>query len=283
MDARALLETDRARARQRLAALSGDFDEVVAASRDTNADDEHDPEGATIAFERSQVGALLRQVRSHLAEVEAALSRVDAGTYGVCERCGRPISAARLEAAGGAGLRAVRHLALGTRLLPSMTGQVERPWTIRHRATCPTARSPSCRSRHLAAGRRLTDAATEHGTSVACAVGRGRRRDRGGARGGGRAGRRARRRRRRGRLRAGLRLAGGGGDLHGRPAGRRRCRRGGRCLRGRALRRGLLLRGPGRAVESRHRSTPGCPGRPAATTRSTRTCGAARSRWSCAR
>ena len=41
---------------RRLASLTDNFNAVVAASRDTNADDEHDPEGATIAFERSQVG-----------------------------------------------------------------------------------------------------------------------------------------------------------------------------------------------------------------------------------
>ncbi len=82
----------------RLASLSADHESVVAASLDTNADDEHDPEGATIAFERSQIGALVRQVRRHLAEVDAALARVEAGSYGVCERCGSPIGAARLDA-----------------------------------------------------------------------------------------------------------------------------------------------------------------------------------------
>ena len=71
---------------------------MVAASLDTNADDEHDPEGHTIAFERSQIGALAQQVRHHLSEIEAAIERLDAGTYGMCERCGQPISKARLEA-----------------------------------------------------------------------------------------------------------------------------------------------------------------------------------------
>ena len=68
------------------------------ASRDRNADDEHDPEGATIAFERSQVDALVRQTEQHLAEVDAALARLADGTYGLCERCGRPIPEGRLEA-----------------------------------------------------------------------------------------------------------------------------------------------------------------------------------------
>jgi len=97
-DPRASLESERETVVRRLAALSHDFDEVVASSRDSNADDEHDPEGHTIAFERSQVSALMRQSQAHLAEVDAALARVDDGTYGVCERCGRPIPGGRLEA-----------------------------------------------------------------------------------------------------------------------------------------------------------------------------------------
>jgi DnaK suppressor protein len=71
---------------------------VVAASRDTNADDEHDPEGATIAFERSQVGALVAQARDHLSEIDAALARLEAGQYGTCEVCHEPIPGGRLEA-----------------------------------------------------------------------------------------------------------------------------------------------------------------------------------------
>lgn len=95
---RARLEADRAQTLARLANLSDDFDAIVAASRDTNADDEHDPEGATIAFERSQVSAVAHQVQRHLAEVDAALQRLDDGSYGVCERCGAPIGDDRLEA-----------------------------------------------------------------------------------------------------------------------------------------------------------------------------------------
>ncbi len=98
MTARARLEEERRRTEQRLAALTSDYDGVVAASRDTNADDEHDPEGATIAFERSQVGALVSQAREHLAEIAAALTRLDSGSYGVCERFDQPIAAERLEA-----------------------------------------------------------------------------------------------------------------------------------------------------------------------------------------
>jgi DnaK suppressor protein len=92
------LEAERQLGLSRLASLTGDFESVVAASLDTNADDEHDPEGHTIAFERSQIGALIAQVRRHLDEVDAAVARVESGTYGDCESCGRPIGDARLDA-----------------------------------------------------------------------------------------------------------------------------------------------------------------------------------------
>jgi DnaK suppressor protein len=97
-DARERLEDERRRTADRLRALRGDYRGFVDASRDTNADDEHDPEGATIAFEREQVGALIRQAELHLAEVHAALARLAEGMYGVCVACGRLIPEERLEA-----------------------------------------------------------------------------------------------------------------------------------------------------------------------------------------
>jgi len=48
--------------------------------------------------ERSQVIAVVRALRSNLLDVERAVSKMDGGTYGVCERCGQPISLERLEA-----------------------------------------------------------------------------------------------------------------------------------------------------------------------------------------
>ncbi|MBX9244464.1 TraR/DksA C4-type zinc finger protein [Actinotalea ferrariae] len=86
----------RAEAVRRLASLGAAFDDVVAASAWSNADDEHDPEGATVAFERAQIGALARQARADLADADAALVRLDAGTYATCERCGTRIPAERL-------------------------------------------------------------------------------------------------------------------------------------------------------------------------------------------
>ena len=97
MSAGDLLAEERRRTTQRLADLRGDYRGFVEASKDSNADDEHDPEGATIAFERSQVGALVQQAEAHLDEIDAALERLDAGTYGACVVCGRPIPVARLD------------------------------------------------------------------------------------------------------------------------------------------------------------------------------------------
>lgn len=92
------LEAERGRALRRLMSLADDHDAVVSASKDTNADDEHDPEGATIAFERSQIRALVLQAEQHLTEVDAAIERWESGTYGTCRTCGNPVGEARLEA-----------------------------------------------------------------------------------------------------------------------------------------------------------------------------------------
>ena len=96
--AEALLEAERQRTTQRLERLRQDHEGFVAASLDSNADDEHDPEGATIAFERSQVETLVRQLQQHLADIEAAERRLEDGSYGICERCGGAIPEDRLEA-----------------------------------------------------------------------------------------------------------------------------------------------------------------------------------------
>jgi RNA polymerase-binding transcription factor DksA len=97
-DIRAALERDRAATREQGLQLRRDLDEVFAAAMDVATDDEHDPEGATIAYERSRMQALLDQTDERLGEIELALDRLDSGTYGVCEQCGRGIGSDRLEA-----------------------------------------------------------------------------------------------------------------------------------------------------------------------------------------
>lgn len=96
--ARRLLAADRAATAQRVASMTADLEAVMAASLGSNADDEHDPEGSTIAFEREQMAALRSRAQDHLTELAAASDRIVAGRYGRCELCGRPISDDRLSA-----------------------------------------------------------------------------------------------------------------------------------------------------------------------------------------
>ncbi|MFD3538448.1 TraR/DksA family transcriptional regulator [Streptomyces sp. NPDC058662] len=94
---RARLAADRADTLARAAALSQDFDGIVAANALVAVDDEHDPEGASTAFERAHVAALMAQAREHLQELDRALERLERGEYGQCEACGRTIPPERLE------------------------------------------------------------------------------------------------------------------------------------------------------------------------------------------
>ena len=79
-------------------ALTAAFDDIVAAAEQSNVDDEHDPEGTTIAFERQQVAALLRQAKADREAMRAALDRVEEPGYGVCEHCRGIIGVERLMA-----------------------------------------------------------------------------------------------------------------------------------------------------------------------------------------
>lgn len=62
------------------------------------ADDEHDPDGATLSGEWSRLEGLRVATAAELDDLVAAIARAEAGTYGVCIGCGRNIPAARLEA-----------------------------------------------------------------------------------------------------------------------------------------------------------------------------------------
>jgi RNA polymerase-binding transcription factor DksA len=94
----AALAQHRARTTAQIAGLTKDFDGIVEASQLVNADDEHDPDGATIAFERAQVSSLLKQVLRNLVDLDQAEQRLADGVYGLCETCGHPIDVERLVA-----------------------------------------------------------------------------------------------------------------------------------------------------------------------------------------
>jgi DnaK suppressor protein len=94
------LSAERDQALDRLAGLERQFAAIVASTSEGSAggDDEHDPEGATVAFERQHVAALADQARDRLAEIDAALRKIDSGVYEICDMCGGPIGRERLAA-----------------------------------------------------------------------------------------------------------------------------------------------------------------------------------------
>jgi DnaK suppressor protein len=94
---RSHLGADRERTRDLIERLMLEMDAFVDARRDVTTDDEHDPEGPTMAFERSQSSAMLAQAKQHVFEIDAALSRLDAGTFGICVTCGDAIALGRLQ------------------------------------------------------------------------------------------------------------------------------------------------------------------------------------------
>ena len=91
VDYRELLEAERADLRAQLAELG--FGEAGGLEYDPNFADT-----SQVTAERGEAEALAGQLRDALSEVEAAIDRLAKGTYGLCMRCGQPISAARLEA-----------------------------------------------------------------------------------------------------------------------------------------------------------------------------------------
>jgi DnaK suppressor protein len=95
---RAVLDAERAATLGRIDSMTSEFEEIVVAVAGSNGDDEHDPEGSTIAFERAQVGALLLDARAYLDDLDRAVARLDAGVYWDCARCGASITPERLAA-----------------------------------------------------------------------------------------------------------------------------------------------------------------------------------------
>ncbi len=90
------LRWDHDRTTDQIESLERSVARIIEASELTATDDEHDPEGSTIAFERSQTTTFLEDARKHLADLDSALERLDAGDYGSCDVCGKPIATGRL-------------------------------------------------------------------------------------------------------------------------------------------------------------------------------------------
>ncbi|WP_448593283.1 TraR/DksA family transcriptional regulator [Thermoflexus hugenholtzii] len=88
---RQALEEERSRLRGELARLDARAPEGIG-YHDHMADD------ATDVMDQATRVTLRRHLEVRLREVEAALRRMEEGTYGICQDCGRPIEVARLKA-----------------------------------------------------------------------------------------------------------------------------------------------------------------------------------------
>jgi DnaK suppressor protein len=96
---RQLLEAERTRLQGVKAAadrLTGQA--MEAAGSELSHVDQHPADMGSEVEEREKDLAVLMRLENEMAEVEAALERIDAGRFGICEACGQPIPDARLEA-----------------------------------------------------------------------------------------------------------------------------------------------------------------------------------------
>ena len=93
------LQLDLETSRQRSMSLSGGPDEPGSGQHwERSGYGDHQADDATEVFEREKEIGLAQSFEAHIEQVEHALRRIEAGTYGECESCGKQIPAARLDA-----------------------------------------------------------------------------------------------------------------------------------------------------------------------------------------
>jgi len=94
--------TDTSKLRDLLAGERADLmrqlDELEANGPAAPDFDENFADSAQVAAEQGENASLAANFRDQLSEVEGAMERLDAGTYGTCQVCGTTIAAARIDA-----------------------------------------------------------------------------------------------------------------------------------------------------------------------------------------
>lgn len=95
-DVRTELLSEKARLLEEIATAEEGLADLIRDSGDGAGDDQADAGSKT--FEREHEMSLANNARDMLDQVEHALARIDDGTYGVCETCGKPIGKFRLQA-----------------------------------------------------------------------------------------------------------------------------------------------------------------------------------------
>jgi len=94
----AIVAAEQERTTRQIAALEAVVAAIVEGSELVSTDDEHDPEGATIAYERAQASALLRQARADLDALAVTRRQLELGRQVACKDCGRDIDLERVAA-----------------------------------------------------------------------------------------------------------------------------------------------------------------------------------------
>jgi len=72
--------------------------ELAEIGVDSGSNDSGFADSGQVTAERGEVDALVGSLRETLSDIDHALAKIDLGTYGTCERCGKPIGEDRLEA-----------------------------------------------------------------------------------------------------------------------------------------------------------------------------------------
>ena len=101
LDIRSVLQavdSEQDRTLRQIASLEAVVAAIIDGSELVSTDDEHDPEGATIAYERAQASALLRQARADRDALVVTRRQLEQGQRVVCAVCGRDIDLARIAA-----------------------------------------------------------------------------------------------------------------------------------------------------------------------------------------
>jgi RNA polymerase-binding transcription factor DksA len=93
-----MVVAEQERTARQIAALEAVVAAIVEGSELVSTDDEHDPEGATIAYERAQAIALLRQARADLDALAVTSRQLELGQQVVCRDCGGAIDLERVAA-----------------------------------------------------------------------------------------------------------------------------------------------------------------------------------------
>jgi len=96
--ARRRLETERARVLEARQHLIDDTSRSMEDAVDEDGNDSHMADSASETLDREMELSLGDNAEHLIESIDAALARIDDGSYGNCERCGKPIASDRLEA-----------------------------------------------------------------------------------------------------------------------------------------------------------------------------------------